>query len=416
MINIKDINKPLFDLAQLKNYENIRKYSKIFFYVLFYAYCALSVIYYNSSLIHRLPWYKGHYIKISLILCLIAVIYMVTLSEFSIKQLLGRLILVAILYVSYKHVGTPRVLVGWAIVLSAKFEIDELNKLLRNSWIYLLVFLVIQGFLYLAGITVSANAYRGDFLRWDMGMKYPNTLGGYLLVLCCFYIMYKFKNMKIYDYIIIAAVVGVMWFGVACRTTTILLVLIVLFQLAYRFWGDKLLDIKWIQAILVLLYPFMLVASYFAARWINIDRKILVFIDNILAGRISYGAVFLKEYRFSLWGQRIKTVDEFTAMQTGTPTRILDNAYLRLYINFGALATIIFIAMSVALMWWAIKQKRMEIVAMLVVVALCGMSESYIIYTYFNMFMVLFAFVDNLYLKDSVKQIIEKIKKMVVPN
>lgn len=389
-INTDDIRKPVFRLDKLEKYNTIKKYSSILFFILFYSYCALSFWYYNSNLVYKVNAIKNNYVDISLVFFLVAFIYMVILSEFSMLQLFVRIMVVGVLIISYYIVEAPRVLVGWTIVLAVRINKDEFQKIVHRTWMFLLLFLMANISLYAMRITTSTQIYRDELLRWDWGMQHPNALGGLIFILCSFYIMDKFHDMKVMDYIFILFALIILWYGVNCRTAAMLLGLEFVFQIIGKLWGEKILNNKFMKYFLLLTYPIMMLISYFGARLYSPNNRFFALFDRILSSRLSYGNYFLGKYRFALFGQKIKMIYESVAAKKGVEPKILDNAYLRLYINFGAVETIIFIAINTAIIWWGIKQKRIEVVIIMVILALGGICETYFLYAYFNMFMILF--------------------------
>ena len=99
----------------------------------------------------------------------------------------------------------------------------------------------------------------------------------------------------------------------------------------------------------------------------------------------------MKQYGFTLFGQKI-----YESLDEG-PYFYLDNAYIRLFFITGAVTLIIIVAYMTWMMWHAFSEKRYVLFFALLVAAIGGISETYTINFYYNVFGILaFACLDGM--------------------
>lgn len=99
--------------------------------------------------------------------------------------------------------------------------------------------------------------------------------------------------------------------------------------------------------------------------------------------RIWLSAEAMKQYGFTLFGQKI-----YESLHEG-PYFYLDNAYIRLFFITGAVTLVFFAVYMTWMMWHAFSEKRYILFFALLVAAIGGISETYTINFYYNVFAIL---------------------------
>lgn len=111
---------------------------------------------------------------------------------------------------------------------------------------------------------------------------------------------------------------------------------------------------------------------------IEIPYELITFI-----ARLNFSGEAMKQYGFTFFGQKI-----YESLDEG-PYFYLDNAYIRLFFITGAVTLVFFAVYMTWMMWHAFSEKRYILLFALLVAAIGGISETYTINFYYNMFAIL---------------------------
>lgn len=104
---------------------------------------------------------------------------------------------------------------------------------------------------------------------------------------------------------------------------------------------------------------------------------------NTFIARLNFSGEAMKQYGFTFFGQKI-----YESLDEG-PYFYLDNAYIRLFFITGAVTLIFFAVYMTWMMWHAFSEKRYILFFALLVAAIGGLSETYTINFYYNVFAIL---------------------------
>lgn len=104
---------------------------------------------------------------------------------------------------------------------------------------------------------------------------------------------------------------------------------------------------------------------------------------NTFIARLNFSGEAMKQYGFTFFGQKI-----YESLDEG-PYFYLDNAYIRLFFITGAVTLVFFAVYMTWMMWHAFSEKRYILFFALLVAAIGGISETYTINFYYNVFAIL---------------------------
>lgn len=104
---------------------------------------------------------------------------------------------------------------------------------------------------------------------------------------------------------------------------------------------------------------------------------------NTFIARLNFSGEAMKQYGLTFFGQKI-----YESLDDG-PYFYLDNAYIRLFFITGAVTLVFFAAYMTWMMWHAFSEKRYILLFALLVAAIGGISETYTINFYYNVFAIL---------------------------
>lgn len=104
---------------------------------------------------------------------------------------------------------------------------------------------------------------------------------------------------------------------------------------------------------------------------------------NTFIARLNFSGEAMKQYGFTFFGQKI-----YESLDEG-PYFYLDNSYIRLFFITGAVTLVFFAVYMTWMMWHAFYEKRYILFFALLVAAIGGISETYTINFYYNVFAIL---------------------------
>lgn len=104
---------------------------------------------------------------------------------------------------------------------------------------------------------------------------------------------------------------------------------------------------------------------------------------NTFIARLNFSGEAMKQYGLTFFGQKI-----YESLDEG-PYFYLDNAYIRLFFITGAVTLVFFAVYMTWMMWHAFSEKRYILLFVLLVAAIGGISETYTINFYYNVFAIL---------------------------
>ena len=104
---------------------------------------------------------------------------------------------------------------------------------------------------------------------------------------------------------------------------------------------------------------------------------------NTFIARLNFSGEAMKQYGFTFFGQKI-----YESLDEG-PYFYLDNSYIRLFFITGAVTLAFFAVYMTWMMWHAFSEKRYILFFALLVSAIGGISETYTINFYYNVFAIL---------------------------
>lgn len=362
-----------------------RRISRVVFYICLAVYMTASLLQYTSiktsypefnKVLTQITWY-----------CVYAAIANIILfADYSLIQIILYIAMMILLYQSYKNCGTRLVYQSFVIALSAR-PVDW--KHLRKVLLYGMgAFIAICFILYAAGVLVGFEYYKGERMRLVLGYNHPNVLGCIVMTFGLIWVAAFAKRSKLCDYLVVIALAAFCWFGPMSRTSAISLAFAVLLMLVAHFWGEKLLDCIVIRWLLSLFAPCCFLLIFGLSYLYTPDNAFFQKINAALSGRVAFGHAFLDKYLHTWMGQKIKMVGTAESQKTGKPNMYLDSAYMRLYVSIGIIGLLIVLFVMIAAMLYAIRMHDWGLIIGLLAFGIYGISEVYMMYVYFNVFLM----------------------------
>lgn len=117
--------------------------------------------------------------------------------------------------------------------------------------------------------------------------------------------------------------------------------------------------------------------------------KIPEYLQTFMA-RLFFNSRALEEYGITAFGQRVYEITNTSGGENIISGAFyLDNSFMRLFIITGVVTLAFFIVYMTCFMWKTFKEKRFYLFVALLVAAIGGLSETYTINFYYNVFLIL---------------------------
>lgn len=273
--------------------------------------------------------------------------------------------------------------------------------ILRESFIIGLSILFIT---YLA----VANGYIMDNMwgngRHSFGFIYYSHFSDKLLYLYMIYRCLRRKRESMIGYALILAIVYFDYKYTHARTVTICFLVFILFCVIYDVRGRKCCDdymntmkdnfVYSIGTFASGAYIWAMAITFigvFAYRYsvsldgMNIPVYLHTFIDRLI-----FNSRALEEYGVTFFGQKVYEVTNTLAGEIVISDAFyMDNTFMRLFVITGIVTLLFFVAYMTLFMLKVYKEKRFYLFAALLVAALGGLSETYTMNFYYNVFLIL---------------------------
>ena len=164
-------------------------------------------------------------------------------------------------------------------------------------------------------------------IRNTMGFYSPNTLGIYLLNICCDFVFINKNKITLKHYLFIIFCIIINYIITNSRTSSICLIILILFLICRK---KMRLDKLYLVPYIFLIISFVLIYLY------SLKLPFAVHLNSLLSDRLLCGLNFFEEYGITLFGNKFRIVNEWIGF-----VYVVDNAYLNIFINHGIILSIV---------------------------------------------------------------------------
>lgn len=254
-------------------------------------------------------------------------------------------------------------------------------------------------------------AYRiSDDGRHSFGFIYYSHFSDKLLY---FYMMYRClrrKRESLIGYALILEIIYLDYRYTHARTVTICFLVFILLCTVYDIWrwrketkrvevaktpGALWRKISYIMAMLAsgaYIWAALLsmggIVVYRLLETMN-QVKIPDYLQTFMS-RLFFNSRALEEYGITAFGQKVYEITNTSGGENIISNSFyLDNSFMRLFVITGVVTLIFFLVYMTFFMWRTFQEKRVYLFAALLVAAIGGLSETYTINFYYNVFLIL---------------------------
>jgi hypothetical protein len=367
----------------------VKKLSVFLFYLAFFLYVAASMLR-DTTLLYDYTKVTDILSSFYWIAVILAAANILLLGDYTVGQMAGYLLFAVVYWISYKNYGNYRLFHSLLILLSARYV--EWKPFVKRTFFFYGAMLLFVFFAYGFGLLTSVDIYyRGDVVRWTLGFVHPNLLGGYLMVLAMLWVAVRYETFNFFDVLVVLLLAAFTWVGPASRTSAMIMGLLLLIVLLSKLCGRWLLRSPILRFALMYVFPICFLFIFTCSYIYSDENPLLVKLDAALSGRVCYSHMFLDKYEHTWFGQKVKQVNNRTAMLTGKQAMYLDSSYMRLYIGVGIVGCLVTLWIFTRIMRYAVENARWDIIAGAAAMAVYGISELYITYIHWNFYLIVFA-------------------------
>jgi len=185
----------------------------------------------------------------------------------------------------------------------------------------------------------------GRGVRIAFGSVYVTDFASHIFYMILTYCYLKAEKLKIYHFIGIIVIMGLVYYFCKTRLDCIcMLITVIVFGinklLQVRLFNGKVLMKKSIKIwnwLGLFSMPLLALISFTATRLYQVDNPFLIFVDKMISARLRLGKAGLDIYPIKLWGQPIVMVGAGGTTQWPDNYFFIDCSYVHILLRYGAL-------------------------------------------------------------------------------
>jgi len=228
-------------------------------------------------------------------------------------------------------------------------------------------------------------------IKTSFGFILPNTAGLQFLLIILLLIIKTFYD---YRYIYLMLPFLIFLYLTGARTSQGLVLIAMIVFLALKISGIYTFIERHLVGIIMILFISTVVFSIVTVVMFNdgVMQALINKLNTAMSGRLKLGATIMDNYGLTMFGQHIpySLVDNTKVTWVKTSYLWLDNAYLKIIFNFGCIWLIVYLLAFRQLAKKVRYSGRIIFIIPMVVIILLGISESAVLYYWFNFICIAF--------------------------
>lgn len=343
-------------------------------YVLFYA-SELSYKY-NSSVIMR-------YTQITTIMILLSSLFLN--RKYRIKEFLKYIAFLLMVFLIEINVSDRAFLVYILFMISAqKIDLAKLIKFdvkLKTALLIFVIFLCEIGY-----INNYAAVINGSY-KQALGFSHPNTFCCFAYTIILEWLCIHFKKAKWRNYLL-ALALFICIYAIGGGRTSSYTFLLIYFLFVIAKITPKVFYSKISSFIFTIITPLMAFMSFLTAYLYSQGNTYMTVLNELMSYRIGLSSYFMDNYDIKLFGQEVLTISTRSADLGNVQSLILDCAYIRCILVYGAIYFSILIVMYIILLRALLYNKQIEYALFALFFVILGVGESYMLNPLYNISML----------------------------
>lgn len=328
--------------------------------------------------------------KIILVFNIVLFLINALFKSYTKKQIINIISIGLLLGIISINTNDYNIIILYTIIISAIGF--KLGKVIRLDFLCRTISVIGTIILSIINITNDFLMYRiGEngvtYTRHSLGFEHPNTLSTNIFIILISYIYIRYEKFNLIDTLLIGIIGYICNLVTGARTSMMCIILILILMFL-----DKKINIlrnNFLRNIFIIIVPICTIISIILVFIYKYDIKIIEQINILLTGRIKSASYFLQNYSISILGQKLELVSIIESIATSEQQRILDNLYVKILVNYGIFALVLYNWINVRLMKLFFKKKNKLIIIIMFTVSIYGILESMVIIPSFSLFLIL---------------------------
>lgn len=336
--------------------------------------------------------YSQKIINISLVILFILSVFKLTIIKIN-KQKWILFICLTLFSLTNYFITSDSIILQLCFLIIAFYNLN-FKDIVKKNMIFKLILLLFILINYYTNNVITNYFTRNGIIRYSYGFNQPNVFGVYIVSLFIDYIYLNFKAKKIFIKNILFIIV--LFFINLAKSRASELILI-LFYIAYLLYiisvkfnlnskiASKIKIPKAKKIYLCIFAIFLLITlfSFISTSDYVLGKNYALKLDKLFSERLYIQSIFTKLYKITLFGNEIDYFDT------------LDNAYIRLMLNYGFICWIIYYFIYSTIYFKAKKNNNKIIIIIVLIFLLYGLMEWYILRPGLNIFLLYFSSKDD---------------------
>lgn len=366
----------------MRNIKNINIYGDIIFTLVFAIYAFIGTIF---TSVYIRPFFNcvpqmGYAIEVLLIggLYFNITVYKV----YNLKKFALHLAITAFIYIVYLNTHNLNfVIICFMLLAMHKINLNKLCRIALTTNVTLTAAIIFSTIFGLGPDNIHNRIGTLFLQRHSLGFLEPNFLGAFLLEICILTTYLRWKDLKIIDNIFLFTVLYLITFIANSRTSSILLILLIILVNLNKFWIKKpLLKFNYILAnATVLLAPAI---TFIMTKLYCSSVPFALWSDEILSYRFRNICYSLATNNITWFG---------TKMHITTEMNLIANLYGAFLLKFGIITLLLFLAGYILVLRKAYLYKNIPLMIIITLTMLQGISDYYPIMIHINFSILTFS-------------------------
>lgn len=218
------------------------------------------------------------------------------------------------------------------------------------------------------------------FVRESFGFYHPNTFGMYIMMIYFDIVILLKKKVLFKSFIYGTIATLIIYYTSNSRTAYTSIILFLILLILYSMFNfvichKKELVIKK-RPVYEWLFPILTFVSLILTKLYDMKLNFVIQLDKVLSNRLYLQAINMRAYPIKFFGDKIDII------------RTLDNGYIKLLINFGIVSFLFFSIIYKKMISNSINNKRFILTIIYFVLIYFTLSESSLLFVYYNIFYV----------------------------
>ena len=242
-------------------------------------------------------------------------------------------------------VSGNRILLWTAIMIIAFYRVD-FSSVLKNLFVWEIMLVIIIILLSVIGIVPDRVFPRdGQVVRHSLGFKYSTYLPLLFLGLATIHLYLRRSRIGLIECVVILFASFIIYELTDTRLEPALVVCLTLSIYLYNRFGNDTFK-KYIFKISLIVVPFAIVVSLLSVTFFDSESDFWKKINSFTSNRIGLSSKVMNEYGITFFGNDISWVglsNIYEGEGSYSEYNAVDNAYLRILVQFGAVAMMLFV-------------------------------------------------------------------------